>query len=316
MVRRAGVLILFALSVSALSWGAQSGQAALQSYFVGRQVRLKIDMPGTAKGVDLRVDAGDPMDWKQYSARLKEAGPAIRSGDRSTVTTLMVKKNLIEFQLDGGGFGKLWDDTNTTVTPYRVGQSEYERQLERDIRNTSDENRRRALQRDLDRERSRREREQAADNRAAQIASQMKAQQVADKRMRGGSRFNLRWAGNIPADQLTPEALMKALDTYIDFGDLQAEKPILSPSPTPARQDAAAPGNAPASHGSRSPMTQLKRGMLIGEVSALMGLGQRTSQSVSEEGLKTQIFEYLPDDYRVEVTYVDGVVVRYSINSR
>lgn len=28
------------------------------------------------------------------------------------------------------------------------------------------------------------------------------------------------------------------------------------------------------------------------------------------------LFEYLPNNYRVEATYVDGVVVRYSISSR
>lgn len=315
MFRRAGSAILFVVSFSPLCWSAQSGQATLQNYFVGRQVRLKIDMPGTAKGVDLRVDAGDPMDWRQYSSRLKECGPAIRSGDRSTVTTIIVKKNLIEFQLDGGGFGTFWDDSSTTVTPYHVGKSDYEKRLEREIQDTTDEKRRRELQRELDRERSRRDREQAADNRAAMIASEMKQQQVADKRMRGGSRFNLRWAGTIPADQLTPDALMKLLDTYVDFGDLQGEKPIFSPNPMPAAQNAAA-ANPPATGGSHSPMTQLKRGMLIGEVSSLLGLGQQISQSVSEEGLRTQIFEYLPDDYRVEVTYVDGVVVRYSISSR
>ncbi|MFZ0313589.1 MAG: hypothetical protein WAL85_12855, partial [Candidatus Korobacteraceae bacterium] len=65
-----------------------------------------------------------------------------------------------------------------------------------------------------------------------------------------------------------------------------------------------------------SPITRLKRGMQMGEVSEMMGLGRQLSQSTSEEGLKTQIFEYLPNDYRVEMTYVDGVVVRYSITSR
>ncbi len=117
MFRRAGSAMLFVVSFFALCWSAQSGQTTLQDYFVGRQVRLKIEMPGTAKGVDLRVDAGDPMDWRQYSSRLKECGPAIRSGDRSTVTTIIVKKNLIEFHLDGGGFGTFWDDSSTTVTP-------------------------------------------------------------------------------------------------------------------------------------------------------------------------------------------------------
>src|ERR1700678_3785399 len=313
MLRCVCIALIFAFAAVLPAAAQNSGQSALQSYFVGKQVTLKVDMPGTQQGVDLRVEHDDPMDWKSYSNRLKQSGPAIRSGDRSTVTTVVVKKNLIEFQLDGGGFGTFWDDSSTTVTPYHVDKSSYERKLEQDIRNTTDPQRRRDLQRELDRVRSRREHEQRADDRAAAIASELKAQQVAEKRMRGGSRFNLRWAGSIPQDQLTPEAVMKLLDAYVDFGGLQGEKPILQATaqtqPAPM-QDTAATG-APS-----SPMTQLKRGMQIGEVSGLMGLGRQLSQTTSEEGLKTQIFEYLPDDYRVEVTYVDGIVVRYSINSR
>src|SRR5579863_549337 len=311
MLRRNLVLLIVVLALVRLA-AAQSGQSALQSYFVGRQVVLKIDMPGTQQGVDLRIERDDPMDWKAYSNRLKQFGPAIKSGDKSTITTLVVKKNLIEFQLDGGGFGTFWDDDNTTVTPYHVDKSNYEKQLERDVRNESDPQRRRDLQRELDRVRNRRDREQRADDRAASIASQMKTQQVADKRLRGGSRFNLRWAANIPPDQLTPDALMKLLDAYIDFGDLQAQKPILQPvaqNIAPAQAEAGVPNNGAA-------ITQLKRGMQIGEVSRMLGLGRQLSQTTSEEGLKTQIFEYLPGDYQVEVTYVDGVVVRYSISSR
>ena len=313
MLRRLSLFLLFALAIALLPCAAQnSGQAALQSYFVGKQVTLQVDMPGTQQGVDLRLDRDDPMDWKQYSNRLKQFGPAIRSGDRATVTTLVVKKNLIEFQLDGGGFGTFWDDTDTTVTPYQVDKSGYEKQLERDISNTTDPQRKRDLQRELNHVRNQRDREQRADDRAASIASQLKAQQVADKRLRGGSRFNLRWSSPIPQDQLTPESLMKLLDAYVDFGDLQQQKAILKP----VAQNPAAAVNAPAKGKDSSPITQLKRGMQIGEVSEMMGLGRQLSQTTSDEGLKTQIFEYLPEEYRVEVTYVDGVVVRYSISSR
>jgi hypothetical protein len=312
MLRRAGSVIFFAATIASLPCGAQGGQTSLQNYFVGRQVRVEIDMPGTQQGVDLRVERDDPMDWKGYSTRLKQFGPAIRSGDRATITTLVVKKNLIEFQLDGGGFGTFWDDTRTTVAPYQIEKSSYERQLENDIRNTTDPQKRRDLQRELDRVRQRREREQRADDRAAQIASQLKAQEVADKRLRGGSRFNLRWAGSIPQEQLTPEAVMKLLDGYLDFGDLAGQKAILQPT----AQNATANANAPANGAPASPITQLKRGMQMGEINQLMGQGRMLSESTSEEGLKTQIFEYLPNDYRVEMTYVDGVVVRYSITSR
>lgn len=313
--RACNVVIVFlsAVCVAVMPATAQSnGQSALQNYFVGRQVKLQIDMPGTQQGVDLRMDRDDPMDWKVYSSRLKQFGPAIRSGDRSTITTIVVKKNLIELQLDGGGFGTFWDDSGTTVTPYHVDKSSYEKQLENDIRNTTDPQRKRDLQRELDRVRNRRQREQAADDRAAMIASQLKAQQVADKRTRGGSRFNLRWPGNIPPDQLTPDAVMMLLDGYVDFGDLRAQKPIFQA----AAQNPALANNAPANGTPSSPITRLKRGMQIGDVSQLLGLGRQTSQSTSEEGLKTQIFEYLPEDYRVEVTYVAGVVVKYSITSR
>ena len=312
MLRRICAVLLFTVALSLSAFAEQgTGQSALQSYFVGRQVTLQIDMPGTQQGVDLRMDRDEPMDWKQYSNRLKQFGPALRSGDKSTITTLVVKKNLIEFQLDGGGFGTFWDDDATTVTPYHVDKSNYEKQLERDIRDTTDPQRRRDLQRELDRVRSRREREQRSDDRAAQIASQLKAQQVADKRTRGGSRFNLRWTGAIPQDQLTPDAVMKMLDAYVDFGDVQSQKPIL----TPTAQNTTS--NAPSAPGAgAAPITQIKRGMPIGDVSNLLGLGRQLSQSTSEEGLKTQIFEYLPTDYRVDVTYVDGIVVRYSINSR
>lgn len=313
MLRRACTLLFFTVAISPAGFAQQgSGQAALQNYFVGRQVTLQMDMPGTQQGVDLRMDRDDPMDWKQYSSRLKQFGPAIRSGDRSTITTLVVKKNLIEFQLDGGGFGTFWDDSSTTVTPYHVDKSNYEKQLERDIRDTTDPQKRRDLQRELDRVRSRREREQRYDDRAAQVASQLKAQQVADQRTRGGSRFNLRWAGSIPQDQLTPDAVMKLLEGYVDFGNVQAEKPILQAT----AQNPTAGGTPAASGAGSAPITQIKRGMAIGEVSQLMGLGRQVSQSTSEEGLKTQIFEYLPNDYRVAVTYVDGIVVRYSIESR
>jgi hypothetical protein len=56
--------------------------------------------------------------------------------------------------------------------------------------------------------------------------------------------------------------------------------------------------------------------MKMDEVSALLGQGRQLSKSVSADGLKTQVYEYLPSDRRVEVTYVEGLVVRYSITSR
>ena len=307
---------LFLLCASFASLPAQTAPTDIAAYFQGKQVRMKIDMPGTQKGVDLRFDKSSPMDWKQYSSRLKDFGIAIPKGETVTVTTVVVKKDMIEFQLDGGGFGTFGDDTNTKVEAKPVEKSAYEKQLEQDIANTDDPDRKRDLQRDLDRERDRRAREDAKNQRAADVASQIKAQQVAQNRMRGGSRFNLRWSGTIPPETLTPEGVMKALEPYVDFSERHAAG---DDEPTQNGAMPATEGSAPAAASSSvtgSPTEQLKRGMLMSDVNALLGQGRQLSESVSPEGLKTQIFEYLPDDRRVEITYVDGLVVRFSITSR
>jgi hypothetical protein len=310
MFRPSGSLVgsILAFTVCLLPLAAQDAANSLESYLNGKQVQLKIDMPGTQKGVDLRFDQGSPMNWKEYSSRVKQFGAAIRKGDRATVTTIVVKKDMIEFQLDGGGFGTFGDDTNTTVAAKTVEKSDYEKQLETDIANTDDEDRKRSLQRDLDRERARRERQNADNQRAAQVASQIKAQQVSGSRMNGGSRFNLRWKGSIPANELTPEAVMKLLADYLQSGDVQ---PVSSQAQNGAT-DAPSGGNASGG----SPTAQLKRGMQISDVSALLGQGRVLSETTSADGLKTQVLEYLPGDRRVEVTYVDGLVIKFSISSR
>ena len=56
----------------------QANEADLRRAFLGKQVMLKIDMPGTQQGVDLSLDRDDPMDWKQYSQRVKNFGVAAK----------------------------------------------------------------------------------------------------------------------------------------------------------------------------------------------------------------------------------------------
>ncbi|MGB7730645.1 MAG: hypothetical protein WBL50_21630 [Candidatus Acidiferrum sp.] len=303
MLRSAVILAAIALSIATA--GAQDNNpAALQAYFSGKQVTLKIDMPGTQKGVDLRFNKPTPMDWKEYGSRIKQFGVAIHQGDVARVTTIVVKRDMIEFQLDGGGFGTAGDDTNTTVTAKPVEKSAYEKDLENQIANTDDPDKKASLQHDLDRERARRERQDASNQRQAQYASQQKAAAVAQNRATGGSRFNLRWSGSIPADQLTPEGVMQCLAEYVSF---TTTPPATAAAPAPAPADSSA-ADTPAT-------AKLKRGMSIQDVTTLFGPGKQLSESVGDTGLKTQIFEYTTPDRRVNVTYVDGVVIRYSINS-
>jgi hypothetical protein len=302
LFRLATRVVFFALAFCALPLNAQDSNA-LSNYFTGKEVVLKIDMPGSQQGVDLRFNNDNPMNWKEYSNRLKSNGVAIRKGDTARITGFVVKNDRIEFQLDGGGFGTFFDDSSTTVNPRSVDKSDYEKQLQREIANTTDEDKRRRLQRDLDRERSRRQRQEADNQDAAMVASQIKSQKVADDRLRGGSRFNLRWSGSIPPDLKNPDAVMKLMADYVTFPAAEQAGP-----PPAAMENTPVDSGVPAT-------AQLKRGMKMGEVSNLFGPGKQMSQSTSADGLKTQVFEYTSGDRLVDVTYVEGLVVRYSISS-
>jgi hypothetical protein len=262
---------------------------------------VKLDMPGTQKGVDLKFSESSPMNWKEYSSRLKSDGVSIHQGDVARITNFVVKKDMIELQLDGGGFGTFGDDSSTIVSPHIEGKTDYERDLERQLDVTNNPDQRNRIQRDLERARSRRESQNAASTSDARIASELKAQQVADKRLHGGSRFNLRWQGTIPSDLRNPNAVIALLADYLRFDDPnQAQTP---PPPAEAAQQPA------------TPVSQLRRGMTIDEVANVMGQGKLLSESVSADGLKTQTYQYVGTGMTTNVTCVDGVVVKYSMTS-
>ena len=289
----------------------QGDPTSLEGYFTGKMVVAKIDMPGTEKGVDLAFNKPTPLDWKDYSSRLTTFGTAIHKGDTARVTKIVLKSDHIEFHLDGGGFGVAGDDTNTTVTATPVAKSQREKDLEKQVAAEKDPKKKRDLQDDLDHERARREHQDQENKNAAMIASQMKAQQVAEKRLRGGSRFNLRWKDSIPSDSKNPDAVMKLLADYVDFDPSHGSAAAPAAAAPPPMGPSVAVGGA-----DDSALTQLQRGMKMDDVSNLMGQGQVISQSVSPDGLRTQVVEFKTTDNLVDVTLVEGVVVRYSINSR
>ncbi len=102
-VAAAACTVVLALAAPA----AAQNEAALKSYFEGKRVTLRIDMPGTSDGVDVHADASRAIDFNHYKDDLKRYGTAIRAGDGILVTLVKVKKDLIEFQLGGGGFRHL-----------------------------------------------------------------------------------------------------------------------------------------------------------------------------------------------------------------
>ena len=103
---------------------AAQSEAALQEYFEGKTVTLKLAMPGTEEGVDIYPGTAQPLDYPKYAGRLKKYGTAIRAGEPAMVTKIQVKSKHIEFQLDGGGYGTMGDETSTNVSTSRSPQDQ------------------------------------------------------------------------------------------------------------------------------------------------------------------------------------------------
>ena len=269
-------------------------ESSLKSFFEGHRVTVKIDMPGTSDGVDVEADARQPIDYAQYRDRLKRYGTALRAGESVTVTLVKMKKDLIEFQLGGGGFGTFGDDTSTSVNMPDVKKSEREKELERLVKDEDDRDRRRRIERELDELRERRERENRRIMAERARIEEAKRQRVAEERLRGGSRFNLRYEDRVPAG-MRPEDVVSALAEYVDFNGPEAR-----PAPPPA------------------PMADtgmVRKGLSRGEMERLFGAAASSSER-REGGLAVTTLVFNVRDQRISADFVDDVLIRYTIMSR
>ena len=143
------IAVLIGIALAAPRAEAQGpNEAEIKRHFEGKRVTLRIDMPGASEGVDIRVDR--PFDAKQYGDRLRRFGTSIRSGETATITTIKVKKDMVEFQLDGGGYGTFGDDTSLSVNMPDVQKTNREKDLEAAVKRETDAARKRELQREQD----------------------------------------------------------------------------------------------------------------------------------------------------------------------
>src|SRR2546422_3548885 len=202
---------------------AQSDEA-LRPSFEGKTVRLKTEMPGTEAGVDVYPETAPPIDFPRHATRLKRAGTALRRGDEVLVTKVKVKRDLIEFQLAGGGYGTFGDDDSPNVFVPSASKTEREKNLERDLEKTTDPAQRRRMREELDALRRDRERENARNQAEAAQAQQTKEANIRQRRLEGGSRFNLRYNPVVPSEALTPDGVMRALAEYVDFSPIVGER--------------------------------------------------------------------------------------------
>ncbi len=304
MKKAMGVLSLFLIPVLAMAQDTGS----LSQFFEGKQVVVKIDMPGSQQGIDIFPQRPNPLDAKAYGKRMKSFPVALHNGDAVMITTVKVKDKLIEFQLGGGGFGTFGDDTDTSVKFTPASKSDREKDLENQLRNTDDSDQKDRIQRELDYLRRQRERDDQRNRAIAEDAARQKRYQVDQDRAKGGSRFNLRYDGKVPQN-LTPQDVVAALSEYVSFppamtgGGSPAGQPSVSGEVAPAAVPAATPG-VPAG---------LQKGMHQEQVRALLG-NPTSSADTDHDGIQVHSETYAQGNSFVHAEFVNGVLVRYSVD--
>jgi hypothetical protein len=307
-----GVLLGCSLVLAGLGSAAAQNPDALSPFFEGKQVMVKIDMPGSQKGIDLYPDRPQPLDAKSYGDRMKDFGVSLRNGDTAMVTKVKVSKDNVEFQLAGGGFGTAMDNSDTSVHFTPADKSGREKELENQIRNEGNPDRRRSLERELDRVRSDRERRDSYDRARAEEDAAYRTQQVAIKRQQGGSRFNIHVDARKMGDSLTPQVVQDALAQYVAFPG--------GPGDPSAGGHPVGPG-APPGLLTRDPdqgvdqAQALKKGMSREQVEGMFGKAVQANDH-SENGLTITSCVFEGKDERVQADFVNGVLVRYSVSSR
>jgi hypothetical protein len=284
-------LLLLALFLVPVAAHGQS-EADLKTYFEGRTVKLKIAMPGTESGVDVYPGTAKPLDFPRHASRLKDNGTALRSGDEALVTKIKVKSKLIEFQLDGGGYGTMGDETSSGVSVGSTPKTRREQNLEGELKRETDPVRRRELKEELDDLQKDREREDARNRAALAEAQESKKANIRQRRLEGGSRFNIRYNDGVPTAALRPEAVRAALAAYVEFPDAAA-------AAEPARSE---PRGLPA------------KGMLIADADRLLGTPQKSSERM-EGKLRVITRTYASSAGRVAAEFVEGVLIRYTVTS-
>ena len=107
-------LVTFLAGVAALAIVAASplhaqDEGRLRKALEGKRITLKLDMPATSEGVDVYPGGSRGVDFDKVGKRMKKHGIALRDGESARITRVKVKDDMIEIQLNGGGYGTFGD---------------------------------------------------------------------------------------------------------------------------------------------------------------------------------------------------------------
>jgi hypothetical protein len=257
--------------------------------------------------VDIYPGTDQPLDYPRYADRLKDHGTAIRAGDDAMITKIRVKSKHIEFQLDGGGYGTMSDETSTSVSVPSTPKSKRESNLEAELKREKDPVKRRKLKEELDDLQNDREREDARNEAEVADAVELKKQNIRQRRIEGGSRFNVRYRNPLPDEVLTPNGLEAALAEYVTFPSLPVHASASNGGDQPVEREGLDAAQPPGSGLPRKGMTGRETAELLGE--------PVQSSERAEGTLRVVTRTYRSGDGQVTAEFVEDVLFRYSVTS-
>lgn len=296
----AALLITLALPVAAHA----QNEGVLRQALEGKMVTVKVDMPGTSKGIDVFPEEQTPVDWREVAQRMKDNGTALRMGQPSRITKVVLKGDShIEVQLGGGGFGTFGDNVGSAVSANTESDSKRERMLRDSIKAAPNGDKKKQFEKDLANARDDRERQNARATAAAATANEAREANLRIRRAEGGSRFNVRYKHGMPADAMTPDGVMRALAPFIDVGG-----GAVSGGST---MGMAVSGAQPMATGTNA-LLSIKKGLSIAEVEALFGPANTATES-KEGSLTLMKRTYAYDGKKVITAFVNGVLIDYGI---
>lgn len=274
-------------------------EQVLRDAFEGRTVTVKIDMPATSAGIEVRPEQKPPIDFRRLGKLMKREGTGVRSGQAIMITKVKAKKNYVEFQLGGGGYGTLGDklSDSSESDAHTIDKTSRESTLEGQIRDTSDRSKKKALERELRDARNERESRNERARAEANQANQLRQLNIQQSKLRGGSRFTLRFAGDVtPPEYLTPDGLQNVLAEWIDFGNEHEAPAAISSDPMSTEANS------------------LHKGLTLEQVEQILGPAIATTEK--REGPMVVLERtYRRGSETILTHFVDGVLVRYSISS-
>jgi hypothetical protein len=281
-------------------------ESILREYFEGKTVTVRIDMPGSSQGVDVRPTSNIPLDFPAAADRIKRYGIGIHNGESIMITKLVLKKDHIEVQLGGGGFGTFKDTmilSSNNPTAFYEGKSNRERDLEDQLKYENRGWRRDQIRSELDRLRRDRERNNTYIAVQNNQVEQQKKQEERELRASSGSRFNIWYKDGFPQGANTPQGVISALEKYVDF-----QGPSQSFSSNPSYSVPLDGPLPPSNNG----LGALRKGMTVAQAERILGPAAKVTQQ-NEGSIEIVSREYNTDDgLKVRTKFASGVLIDFS----